>query len=284
VPRPDAFLAIPHELGCRVHDGGRVAVQVRVPIDSVCDHVGPVEVERADDGTFVVRAFVWREHRLDPGECLGITALEERHLVLEATAGTFRARTESGASEVTVEVAPPTPDSPPCSGAGDRDARCIRDCECAGDLVCVPEAGDFVMCDGGRCGEPCDPQDGVNPAVYARHLDCEATSACASRAGLAAPTCDVIDDDGCFRAPDACGPGTQCPPTGALSECTWELELRASNRHPCGSDADCDAGLYCVEHADGRRRCDAPCFTPGMRCPVMHECRGPSWVCEWIGE
>jgi len=284
VERPDAFLAIPHELGCRVHDGGRVVVAVRTPVDTVCDHGGPVEAEQADDGTWIIRAYLWRHHRRDPDECLGITAIEERHLVLEAVGGSFRAEVASGSSAVTLDVAPPAPDSPPCSGAGAPGARCIRDCECAGDLVCVPEAGDFVMCDGGRCAEPCDPQGGTNPPIYGRHLDCESVEACRTRDGLAAPTCGPITDDGCFRDPAACGPGTLCPPTGVVSECTWELELRGSNRHACGSDADCDPGLYCVEHADDARRCDVPCFTQGMRCPFMHECRRPDWVCEWIGE
>ena len=78
--------------------------------------------------------------------------------------------------------------------------------------------------------------------------------------------------------------GCSTAPVADLMDCRWAIELRASTRHACGGDADCQPGMYCVEHADGMRRCEVPCFTSDMRCPAMHECIGPAWVCEWIGE
>ncbi len=284
VPR-DPFLHIPHELGCTVHDGGRVVVNVSIPYFDVCDHGGIVETERADDGTVIVRGWVWRQMHRDPdAACPGITAIATRSLVLEASAGPFRVETADGGSRAMVGVAPPAPDDPPCTGRGAFEAPCLRDCECERGLVCVPEAGDFVECHGGRCGEPCDLQGGSLRALYGQHFDCPSIEECRSRGGLSAPTCGRIEGDGCLDDSIGCGPGTVCPPTGVVSECTWTLALNGSVRHECGSDADCSEGLYCVERRDGFRRCEVPCLSPGMLCPPMHACGLPDWICEWLGE
>ncbi len=277
----EPWLSIPHELGCIVHEGGRITVEVGYAIDTQCDHAGPVTVDRAGGGTYVVRAFYWRRHDPDPEACSGITWAEERHLVVEAPdEGTYRFETATGGAVASVAV---MRDSADCAGGGE-GAPCVVDCQCAGDLVCVPGVGDFVECHGGRCQRPCDLPNAPEGTVYAPHLDCPPTHACSSASGLAAPTCAPLAGDGCAEVPSHCGPGTGCPPIGVISECSWQIELNARVRHPCGSDADCGEGLHCVEHETGERSCEIPCFTHRMACPPMHACSPTRWVCEWLGE
>lgn len=280
--RRDARLSILHELGCTQHEGGRIALDVTAPLESVCEHEGPVENARASDGTLVVTAFVWVQHRADPAACLGITAISRRTLLLPASEGTFRAVSDDGGSRVEIRVG--AIDDLPCSFAGPPDAPCILDCQCQMGLVCIPQLGDFVACDGGHCGDPCNTAGGAVPPVYGRHLECASSEECRTGVAASSDACQPIEGEPCDPDAASCEPGLSCPRTGAPSECDWEVRLSAATRHVCAGDSDCDPGLYCVEHVGGDRSCEVPCFSNEMRCPPMHECRADRWVCEWIGE
>ncbi len=274
-----AQVSFPHELGCAQVAGGSLAIRVTATIASECEHAGPVEVEERADGTFVVHAFVWVEHRASPGECPGIADQMERIVLVEARGG--RARVEDALSGASAEIDVGLVDGGPCGGGGDRGAACIRDCDCRSGLRCVPDLGDFVECFGGRCGDPCNLLGSAVSPVYPRNLDCPPTLDCA-RTGGASPTC--------VRTPDLCTEDAQCRdglecPVRDLMDCEWSVVLSSTTRHPCAGDDDCDRGMYCVEHAGGERRCDVPCFTNDMRCPAMHACQPRAgWVCEWLGE
>lgn len=269
--RRAARLAIPHALGCDQSEGGRVAVEATVPIESECVHLGPVEVTAAPESLFVITAWVWVEHRDD---CRPVTAIAETTVLLPAHEGTLTAVEELGGTSVEYRVA--AIDDLPCTRAGLAGSPCRLDCECAGDLVCIPEVGDFVACDGSVCGDPCVPAATLEP-VYGVHLECSEREECVAVG--AAASCRPVTV-GC--APSTCGPGLVCP-DAAPAQCMWSIELSAAVRHPCETDGDCDAGLHCVQAA-GARSCEVPCATAEMRCPVMHACTSERWVCEWLGE
>ena len=276
----EAFLSIPHALGCDQAFDGRVAVRVAVPLNTVCEVGGPVSLELAPDGTHIVRAFIWAHRRRDPDACLGVTDISERTVLIQPDTPMFFATASLGGS--TVEYGLSLIDGPPCHGTGARGSSCLRDCECADSMQCIPELGDFVMCLGGRCGRACDIQESLDERVYGRHLDCDPSEQCV-RGELAAHSCEPISGGSASCETRPCGEGLWCSP-GEIAECRWMIELGSANRHPCADDRDCDPALRCVQHADGERACEVPCFTSGMRCPRMHECRAPRFVCEWIGE
>lgn len=277
-----ARLGIAHELGCTQFEGGRIALVVTTPIETLCEHAGPVGTVVADDGTVVVTAYVWVEHRGDPSACPMVSdTTSHRTVLLPAHEGWFRARTE-GFSPVELRVG--AIDDLPCTFAGSRDAPCRLDCECNDGRVCIPQLGDFVACEGGHCGDPCQPPTYGIPSVYGDHLECDASEQCRSGPALAMFSCQPIEGGGCDPSGAACGPGLVCPPTGEVTECQWDIALNGANRHSCRGNSECDRGLFCVEHATGERRCEVPCFTNEMGCPFMHVCEADRWVCEWLGE
>lgn len=277
-PRP-ARVFFPHSLGCTQFAGGSVAIQAVTRIMNDCEHAGPVEIRERADGTFVVHAFVWLEHRLRPDACPGITAVMDRTVLVAARAGPARAEDALGSSGDTIMVA--HADDAPCTGAIEHGGPCVRDCDCRSGLRCVPDLGDFAECFGGRCGDPCNPLAlGVAP-VYPRNFDCPLAHECVATGGASA-VCE-LSADLCSDHAD-CGPGLVCPLRDRM-DCEWQVELRAATRHACVGDDDCEPGMHCVEHGDGRRRCEVPCFTSEMRCPAMHACAAHAgWVCEWLGE
>lgn len=275
--RRDSRLRIEHALGCRQYEGGRIALTVTAPISTVCEHAGPVDIVGDAGRLATVTAYVWVEHRADPDACLGVMETSQRTFLLPANEGTFTAVSDDGASRVEYRVM--AIDDLPCTHAGAHGAACVADCECEDGLACIPDLGDIAECFGGHCGDACNVGADVAGAVYGTHLECDTFEQC--RPGSAASECAPIEGVACV---DGCPPGSSCDGTDEPSECDWDLRLSGANRHPCGADADCEAGLHCVEHRTGERSCEVPCFTNEMRCPFMHECQRERWVCEWLGE
>lgn len=275
----EASVGFPHEVGCTQVSGGSLAIRVSSPLHSECEHAGPVEVEERADGTLVVRAFVWVEHRPSTDACAPLAARTRRTVLVAARGG--RARVEDALSGASAELTVPLVEGGPCAGSAERGEECVRDCDCRGAMRCVPDLGDFAECFGGRCGDPCDELGGSAAPVYPRHLDCPFAHECRQEGG-ASGSC-VLSADLC-RSDAECGPGLSCPIRDRM-DCEWSVRLSSSTRRPCDGDDDCEGGMYCVEHAGGARRCEVPCFTNEMRCPLMHACMpSAGWVCEWLGE
>jgi hypothetical protein len=165
-----------------------------------------------------------------------------------------------------------------CTAPGPAGSECVLDCDCEGLGICGAARGD-AWC-GATCLQPCNAD-----------VDCPAHSACPHDWTWAGRGCEPAPDgDDLCAGDEECPVGMRC----AISEhgrfCTWAVELNVTTRHACVIDEGCDPGLDCVEHADGTRRCELRCTTPGMVCPPMHGCGmrlgdgSQLWICEWWGE
>lgn len=268
-------------VGCATHEGGTAVVEVVVSVETDCERDGPVSWTRSPDGSIAIRAHVWVEvHPGDADACPPIAAIGTRHVQVPATEGELVVVDEVGGTSASSTIGRPPLGS--CRGDVFPGESCIRDCDCDHGLRCIPALGEFSVCSGGRCARACDPIGDSTGPVYERDLACGPNETCDTVLRLASPTCRPREV-GCA---DECVPGMSCPPIGIASRCAWNVELSPVTRVPCASEADCVAGLHCVEHMDGARRCEIPCFVDEMECPPMHVCdrRDPRWVCERIGE
>lgn len=102
--RRSAQLRTARELGCTQYEGGRIALVLTTTIETICEHAGPVETVVRDDGALSVTQYLWVQHRVDPDACLGVTAIAERTLVLQANEGTFRAVSDDGGSMAELRI------------------------------------------------------------------------------------------------------------------------------------------------------------------------------------
>jgi hypothetical protein len=269
-----ASLSIQHEPGCTQFEGGRIAVSVAVPLATTCEHSGPVSIREADGVTYV-RAHVWVERRADTSGCRPSSSTARQTLLLPAREGRFTAVDELGLGRVEYRVS--SVDDLPCTNDRGRNAPCLMDCECADDLLCIPQLGDGAVCSGGYCGDPCNVVSGEASPVMDEYLECEAGHACRPHVAAGSFACQPIERERCLS--DPCALGRAC----VIGGCSWTLELRPEDRHVCDTDDDCEPGLLCVAHSDGLR-CEVPCFTNETVCPDMHACSLGTWVCEWTGD
>ena len=271
-----------NELGCTAFEGGSLAVTVTVTLESECDRTGPVDVERAPDGTFIVHAYAWAEHH-PPGDtsCRPLAPIDNRHILVEATAPEVRVVDALTGNEARARVLPTPPDVVCAATRGPAEA-CRQDCECGSGLRCIPMLGDIVECFGGQCGTACDIEFNGRGVLYDRNIGCPADQACTDT-GLASMVCAPAST-GCGGP--VCPDGLACPGVDSIQRCDWNFELRPENRRACADERDCDLGLHCVESSRGTRTCEVPCLMNEMACPPMHSCSasGSEWICEWIGE
>jgi hypothetical protein len=243
----------------------------------VCEHGGPVQVHRAGGGTFVVESFVWVQHLAPPGEgpCGPVADEVIRDVPLPMVGpGTYEAFDSASGRRVRFEVV----DAPACGGSGDE---CKADCECSDGMECLAGVAGAL----GRCGFPCTLVDTgcCSPTPPDPNLECPPEMFCVADPDHASGHCEPHRSDPC-TSDSECPRGMRCPVTDVPRGCVWEVELNASERHPCETSVECSAGLVCVER-NGMRSCEVPCFTNEMRCPPMHACSSDrGFICEWLGE
>jgi hypothetical protein len=267
---------------CSYTPGQTAFVTLDVGLDRSCWYPGPAETALRDTPAgfevVEVRAYVWEERGVRCDDIDWDAPYTFEVALPPLATGTWQIVDAVGASTTTIEVGPPPPPIT-CTDPGPAGADCLVDCDCQSGLVCGAARGD-LWC-GAVCHVPCNGAG-----------DCGGYSFCTSDwtytgRGCLTPTDEI---DLCTGDGD-CPPAMRCGLTEHGNRCIWDLELNGAIRHTCRVDEDCDERLDCVEHADGTRRCELRCTTPGMLCPPMHGCGmllgddgSRLWVCEWYGE
>jgi hypothetical protein len=263
-------------VGCEAIEDVWTDLRVIVPTTSSCDTGGPVDAEvDADARTVRVRARRWRIHG---PECLEVEGSFQRDVRVMLDAGAWRVT--GGGNDLELIVGPFRTE---CTALrpGLLGERCEIGCGCSDGSSCLPNVGD-AACEH-TCQLPCE-------GVMERAPSCRAERECGpSDYGL---ICETRSDDACNATDRPCGAGLSCrsdTPGDLASYCDWDASLSSSTRHACSVNGDCDAGLDCVEHPGGERRCEVRCETTDMHCPGAHICSRGSveedrGVCAWVGD
>lgn len=252
------------------YEVGRTA---RVAVSTVlgpCDERAMPQVTIAEaDSTITVELQVWRQD----GECTNEMEITRPVAFRFPAAGTWTIAAD-GAEPISVKV------DPEPGGQCGTGNECRRDCDCAGQAVCLRGAGlggDFNSCarpceldrDCGGNGTCTDVADGLSRV-------CSEGGECTQDSALPCP-----DGFSCDVDTDSCVPG---------------FTLNEETRAPCSCDADCASPLRCVRGAPDelRGRCQITCPTGGPWCEGSHVCgaaaddasglAGTDSVCIWLGE
>lgn len=244
---------------------------LRVAFDvvlSACDELGAVRIVNAPLATQItITPFRVRQIA---GTCQGtprtVMRVAEVHV---ATAGTKTITLDATPAQtltVTVGAGP----NPACRT---QRTTCLADCDCdeaVGErclgvmqgttptTMCARPCELDRDCGGTRCADPNVP--GALPFTCTSAPECDATRPCS--AGF------------------ACMSGA----------CTPSFTLNPTTRHACACDAECAAGMRCVDAAgDEPATCEAVCHSNGAWCDQgPHTCLGAVdadfSVCGWIGE
>lgn len=241
-------------------EGQTAFVEATVTLSPDCEHAGPVNVVVDAPGRLVqLSANVWIEYG---APCVAAAVDVDRSVAIAGlTSGLWDVVDTVGGGRIVVNVAGPPPPVT-CTSPGAEGATCAVDCDCSNGVPCVSSYGPRAC--NALCARSC-----------VEDLDCLPGETCAAsyHDRYAGSLCSVTSGSGQCATDMNCPAGFGCFVSPVdWQYCDWTLALSASARHGCETESECNAGLHCVQHADGARTCEIPCWSDAMRCPSGYGC------------